>query len=76
MANIIWSESPAMWTAMLGEVPVCVLKAKDIGGCTAQWLDGQLWAAPRHLPRAMAQPTRFFAHLEEAKWAVEQSLLE
>ena len=76
MANIIWSETPAAWTALLNNVPVCILKSKDIGGCTAQWLDGRLWSAPLHLPRAMPQPTRFFSRLEEAKLAVEQSLID
>lgn len=75
MANIVWDKTPALWTAQLDDVPVCVLRSKDIGGCIAHWLDGRLWAAPLHLPRAMPQPTRFFSHFEEAKLAVEQSLL-
>jgi len=74
MANITWTETPALWTALINEVPICVLKAKDIGGCTAHWLDGRLWAAPGHLPRATPQPTRFFSKFEEARQAVEQTL--
>lgn len=76
MAKLVWTETPAAWTAVLDDVPVCVLRKKDIGGCIAQWLDGRLWSAPRHLPRAMPQPTRFFSRFEEARQAVEQALLD
>ncbi len=75
MATVTWSEASALWTAMLDDVPVCVLKPKDIGGCTAHWLQGRMWAPPSHLPRALPQPTRFFSTMAEAKQAVEQSLL-
>lgn len=74
MAEVNWSESPAAWTAFLDGVPVCALKAKDIGGCTASWLDGRLWAPPSHMPKATPQPTKFFPAVAEAKQAVEQLL--
>jgi hypothetical protein len=75
MADISWNQTPTLWTASLDGAPVCNLKAKDIGGCTASWLDGRLWAPPAHLPKAMPQPTRFFAGFEEARSAVEQQLI-
>jgi hypothetical protein len=74
MASLNWTETPTLWTASLGEVPVCALKAKDIGGCTASWLDDRLWSPPSHLPKAKPQPTRFFSDFAEAKLAVEQQL--
>jgi hypothetical protein len=74
MAILRWEETPSVWTASLDGIPVCTLKPKDIGGCIASWLDGRLWAPPAHLPKAMPQPTRFFADLQEAKAAVEQTL--
>jgi hypothetical protein len=74
MPNITWKKAPSSWTALVDDVAVCTLKCKDIGGCTASWLDGRLWAPPSHLPKATPQPTRFFAGVEEAKSVVEQSL--
>ena len=74
MAQITWKETPPLWTALLGDAPVCTLKAKDIGGCAASWLDGRLWPPPAHLPKAAPQSTRFFSNLAEAKAAVEQAL--
>lgn len=59
---------------MQDDVAVCSLKAKDIGGWSASWLNGQLWAPPAHLPKAQPQDTRFFTAFEEAKLAVEQQL--
>jgi hypothetical protein len=61
-----------VWTALLDGVPVCSLKPKDIGGCTASWLDHRLWPAPQHMPKAPPQSTRFFSSVAEAKAAVEQ----
>ena len=75
MASITWIETPTLYTAMLDDVAVCNLKPKDIGGVTASWLDGRLWAPPSHMPKATPQPTRFFMGLEDAKSAVEQTLL-
>ena len=74
MPLIHWNETPTLWTAKLGDVPVCTLKAKDIGGCTASWLDGRLWAPLAHMPKATPQSTRFFAGFEEARLAVEQQI--
>lgn len=74
MANIIWNGSPALCTASLDGVPVCELKAKDIGGVTASWLNDRLWQPPSHMPKASPQPTRFFPGIEDAKAAVEQAL--
>ncbi len=74
MAPIHWNETPTLWTALLGDVPVCTLKAKDIGGCTASWTGDRLWAPLPHMPRAAPQPTRFFSSFEEARQAVEQQL--
>ncbi len=74
MAQVSWTETPTLWTASQNGMPVCSLKAKDIGGCTASWLNGRLWAPPAHMPRAMPQPTRFFAGFDEAREAVEQQL--
>lgn len=74
MANITWKEAPSTWTALLDGAEVCTLKYKDIGGYTAAWLDGRLWAPPSHLPKAPPQATRFFTGLEEAKAAVEEML--
>ena len=75
MASITWNETPTVCTALLDDVPVCTLKPKDIGGFTASWLNGRLWAPPSHMPKAAPQETRFFMGLEDAKLAVEQSLL-
>ncbi|MDZ7938811.1 MAG: hypothetical protein U5M53_11255 [Rhodoferax sp.] len=75
MANIVWNDSPGLCTALLDDVPVCTLKIKDIGGVAASWLDGRLWAPPSHMPKATPQETRFFMGLDEAKQAVEQTLL-
>ena len=75
MALITWNETPGAWTATVNGMPVCTLKAKDIGGCTASWLNGLLWAPPAHMPRATPQPTCFFSSLNDAKLAVEQRLL-
>lgn len=75
MANVTWIETPTLRTALLDEAPVCELKSKDIGGVTANWLDGRLWPPPAHLPKAAPQPTRFFMDIAEAKQAVEQLLL-
>lgn len=74
MANITWIESKPTWTALLDNVPVCTLRSKDIGGCTASWEGGRLWAPPAHMPKAAPQSTRFFASVEDAKTAVEQAL--
>ncbi len=74
MANVIWQDSPGLYTALVDGVPVCELKPKDIGGVTASWLNDRLWAPPGHMPKAMPQPTRFFPGLEDAKSAVEQTL--
>jgi hypothetical protein len=74
MANLSWQETPLVSTAYLDDVPVCALKTKDIGGCIASWLDGRLWPAPAHLPKASPQPTRFFANVADARAAVEQLL--
>ena len=74
MASITWQATHPSLTGLLDGVPVCTLKVKDIGGCTAHWLDGRLWAPPAHLPKAAPQATRFFADVEEAKSAVEQTL--
>lgn len=74
MATITWSDTPPGCTALLDGAPVCQLKTKDIGGCAASWLDGRLWPAPAHLPKAMPQPTRFFTAMADAKQAVEQAL--
>lgn len=75
MANITWIENKPTWTALLDNVPVCTLRSKDIGGCTADWLGGRLWAPPAHMPKAAPQTTRFFASVEDAKQAVEQALV-
>ena len=74
MAEVSWTETPTLWTALVDGNPVCSLKVKDIGGCTGSWLDGRLWAPPAHMPKAPPQPTRFFAGLAEGKTAVEQQL--
>jgi hypothetical protein len=74
MAEVSWNQSPGVWTAMLNGEPVCALKAKDIGGCVASWLNGRLWAPPGHMPKATPQPTKFFHGVDEAKTAVEQLL--
>ena len=74
MTQVNWTESASAWTATVDEVPVCTLKVKDIGGCTASWLNGLLWAPPAHMPKAQPQPTCFFFGVEEAKLAVEQQL--
>jgi hypothetical protein len=76
MSLVIWNESPGTWTAQIGETPVCTLKTKDIGGCTATWLNGMLWAPPAHMPKAKPQPACFFSNVEDAKQAVEKRLLE
>jgi len=75
MASITWNETPSVSIALLDDVPVCSLKSKDIGGVAASWLDGRLWAAPSHTPKAAPQPMRFFMGLQDAKTAVEQVLL-
>ena len=74
MADVEWNESPSAWTAVHNGEPVCMLKLKDIGGCTANWLNKMLWAPPSHMPKAIPQPTRFFPDVDEAKLAVEQQL--
>jgi hypothetical protein len=74
MAHITWNDTPTVYTALLGDVPVCTLKVKDIGGVTASWLDDHLWPPPSHMPKAAPQPTRFFPALDEAKAAVEKAL--
>ena len=74
MANITWIENKPTWTALLDNVPVCTLRTKDIGGCTADWLDGRMWAPPAHMPKATPQTTRFFGGVDEAKQAVELAL--
>jgi len=71
---ITWKETPPSWTGLLDGVPVCTLKVKDIGGCTAHWLGDRLWAPPAHLPKDTPQVTRFFPGLAEAKSAVEEAL--
>jgi hypothetical protein len=76
MASVSWEESSSVWIASLDGVPVCTLRSKDIGGCIAMWQGDRLWPAPAHLPKALPQPTRFFADAEEAKSAVEQQLLQ
>jgi len=75
MARITWNETSTLCTALLDDVPVCTLKPKDIGGYTASWLDGRLWAPPSHMPKAAPQVTCFFARIEDAKLAVEKYLL-
>jgi hypothetical protein len=72
MSPISWSETPPGWTASQDGVPVCHLKPKDIGGCTATWLNDRLWPAPSHMPRAAPQGARFFSSVSDAKAAVEQ----
>ncbi|MDO8699422.1 MAG: hypothetical protein Q7J75_03225 [Rhodoferax sp.] len=74
MAHITWTENSTLCTALLDDVPVCALKTKDIGGVTASWLDGRLWAPPGHMPKATPQASRFFAEIADAKLAVEQYL--
>lgn len=74
MANISWNGSTALYTALLDGVPVCELKAKDIGGITASWLIARLWPPPSHMPKASPQCTRFFPGIDDAKAAVEQAL--
>lgn len=74
MAHLTWNDTPAAYTALLNDVPVCALKPKDIGGVAASWLDDHLWPPPAHMPKAPPQPTRFFATLAEAKQAVEEAL--
>jgi hypothetical protein len=74
MSAVTWKQTPPTWTAQQGEQTVCVLKGKDIGGWTAEWQQGRLWAPPAHLPKAQPQPTRFFMNLDEAKAAVEAAL--
>jgi hypothetical protein len=74
MADVTWKEATPTWTAWLDGVAVCTLKPKDIGGCTASWLDTRLWPPPAHLPKAAPQASKFFPSLEEAKSAVEQQL--
>ena len=74
MANISWNGSPALYTALLDGVPVCELKAKDIGGVTACWLNDRLWPPPSHMLKAAPQSARFFPGMDEAKAAVEQAL--
>ena len=74
MALVTWNESPGMWTAVVGDTPVCTLKSKDIGGCIANWQNGLLWAPPAHMPKATPQPSCFFSNLDDAKRAVEQRL--
>ena len=74
MAHLTWSDKPGLSTALWDDVPVCALKKKDIGGISASWLDGRMWAPPAHLPKAAPQETRFFTGLDEAKQAVAQVL--
>ena len=74
MANISWKDSPTLYVALLDGVPVCELRPKDIGGVTANWLNGRLWAPPSHMPKAAPQQTRFFFGVAEAKLAVEEAL--
>ncbi|HCX81940.1 MAG: hypothetical protein A3E00_03770 [Curvibacter sp. RIFCSPHIGHO2_12_FULL_63_18] len=74
MAQLTWNDTPMACTALLDDVPVCTLKIKDIGGVAASWQDDHLWPPPAHMPKAPAQPTRFFADLAEAKAAVEKTL--
>jgi hypothetical protein len=75
MAEVRWNQNPGVWTATLDGEPVCSLRAKDIGGVVASWLNGRLWAPPAHSPKAIPQPTKFFHAVDEAKSAVEQVLL-
>ncbi|RFO98644.1 hypothetical protein DIC66_01800 [Rhodoferax lacus] len=74
MALITWIETPHTRTALLGDVPVCTIKVKDIGGCTALWLNGMLWPAPAHMPKAPMQSGCFFSSVADAKLAIELQL--
>lgn len=75
MADITWKETPpSTWMALQNETPVCTLKKKDIGGYTAEWAEGRLWAPPSHLPKAQPQSVRYFPTLDEAKSSVEQQM--
>ncbi|TXH90856.1 MAG: hypothetical protein E6Q78_03490 [Rhodoferax sp.] len=72
MAEVTWTHTPPIWTAMVNGEVVCTLKGKDIGGWTANWVGERLWPAPLHMPKATPQATRFFMDLNEAKAEVAQ----
>lgn len=75
MTTFTWEESTSACTAVVEGIPVCMIKFKDIGGWTATWLDHRRWAPPTHLPKAIAQESKFFPAKDDAKAAVEQALL-